>query len=252
MHLPGWLRFLGLVVLLPLGALPSVAFFAWIERGATLPILPLELGWPVIRLYHWPTPALVAWNFLLVLAFGALHSALAQPSAHRLIERVAPRQLTRLIYFAVTGASAWLVMAFWQNTGVMLWTLPLDTAALDALSLAVYWSLIAAAAVFIARHGASRFIGLEQLYRNTDRATRTQLIRTGVYARVRHPVYTFTLLAVALAPRMPLDRTVIFAAFVAYLAVGVPIEERKLVKTFGKDYERYRREVPAILPRIRS
>jgi len=254
--LPGWARFLGMTVLFPLGLLPSLAFFAWIERGATLPILPIELGWPVVRFYHWPLPALIVWDLALILSFGAIHSGLAQVGAHRVLARMVPKQLIRLVYFAITGLNVWAVMALWQNTGIMLWSLPLDTTSLNLLSLAIYWPLIAVSAVLVGRHGALHFIGLEQLYRRgdqVDRLTTTpQLIQTGLYARVRHPLYTFTLLAVAAAPQMPLDRALILAGFGIYLSFGIPIEERKLVALFGDAYVKYRKRVPAVVPRLRA
>jgi protein-S-isoprenylcysteine O-methyltransferase Ste14 len=35
-----------------------------------------------------------------------------------------------------------------------------------------------------------------------------------------------------------------------YLPIGIALEERKLIAAFGEDYVRYRREVPALFPRL--
>jgi methanethiol S-methyltransferase len=40
------------------------------------------------------------------------------------------------------------------------------------------------------------------------------------------------------------------AGMTAYIAIGVALEERSLVRHLGADYERYRRDVPAIIPRL--
>jgi protein-S-isoprenylcysteine O-methyltransferase Ste14 len=51
-----------------------------------------------------------------------------------------------------------------------------------------------------------------------------------------------------LGPTLSLDRLTLFAAAAAYLSVGIPVEERKLIRLFGEDYVAYRRRVPALLP----
>ena len=77
-----------------------------------------------------------------------------------------------------------------------------------------------------------------------------ELIRTGPYAQVRHPIYTGLLLALigsALAcgePRALLGLAIVVAAFVRKLR----IEERFMGELFPQQYARYRAEVPALVP----
>ncbi len=79
------------------------------------------------------------------------------------------------------------------------------------------------------------------------------LVRTGLYARVRHPRYLQFLLAQLgwamianyLAPY------VVWALWIVAVYVIVVLEERELRDRFGEDYERYRREVPRFVPRLR-
>lgn len=77
-----------------------------------------------------------------------------------------------------------------------------------------------------------------------------ELIRSGPYALVRHPIYTGLLLAVigsalfigrwrALIALVPL----IFA-----LARKMKVEERFMAEEFGGAYARYREQVPALIP----
>ncbi|MGZ3688566.1 MAG: methyltransferase family protein, partial [Bdellovibrionota bacterium] len=77
-----------------------------------------------------------------------------------------------------------------------------------------------------------------------------KLIATGFYRYVRHPIYTFTLLAFLVAPLMTLDRMLVVISVSLYLAVAIPVEERKLIAIFGKDYEAYRKRVPAVIPKL--
>jgi protein-S-isoprenylcysteine O-methyltransferase Ste14 len=80
-----------------------------------------------------------------------------------------------------------------------------------------------------------------------------ELIRTGPYAWVRHPIYTGGLTAV-------LGTAVASATVRAFLGLAViaaallrkrRIEERFMTETFPGEYQRYRAQVPALIPLIR-
>jgi protein-S-isoprenylcysteine O-methyltransferase Ste14 len=78
-----------------------------------------------------------------------------------------------------------------------------------------------------------------------------RLIRTGPYRLVRHPLYTGFLTGVvgaALAAGTAdaaLGTLVVLAAYV----VKIRREEALLAREFGDEYARFRREVPALVPR---
>lgn len=79
-----------------------------------------------------------------------------------------------------------------------------------------------------------------------------ELIRTGPYALARHPIYTGVLLAI-LGTAIAGGR----ACGLAALVLGVIVFERKrrreetlLESRFGDRYRDYRREVPALIPRL--
>jgi methanethiol S-methyltransferase len=74
------------------------------------------------------------------------------------------------------------------------------------------------------------------------------LITSGLFRLCRHPLYLFTLLAWLITPVMSLDRLAFITYASLYVVVGIPIEERKLVKIFGQSYVDYQRRVPAIIP----
>ena len=79
-----------------------------------------------------------------------------------------------------------------------------------------------------------------------------ELIRTGPYGIVRHPIYTGLLFAI-------LGSTVAFGEWRGLLAFGLLTiaflfklrrEERFMSESFPNDYARYRVEVPALIPFI--
>ena len=80
-----------------------------------------------------------------------------------------------------------------------------------------------------------------------------QLVTTGPYRRVRHPLYTT---AVALFLSIALMAANWFMLLWALVAVAglhlvvIPREEANLVAAFGESYRRYRRQTGALLPRL--
>ena len=81
-----------------------------------------------------------------------------------------------------------------------------------------------------------------------------ELIRTGPYAWVRHPIYSGLLLA-ALGTAIGKAQLRGFVGLVI-IAVGLwiktRIEERFMSKTFGSEYDEYRRSTGALVPRLRA
>jgi len=80
-----------------------------------------------------------------------------------------------------------------------------------------------------------------------------QLIRTGPYAWVRHPIYSGLLLAMigtALARSEPRG---VFALILLWLGFWIKsrMEEGFMRKTFGEEYQEYSRSTGALVPRIR-
>lgn len=77
-----------------------------------------------------------------------------------------------------------------------------------------------------------------------------ELIRTGPYGVVRHPIYTGLLLAImGTATAFGEWRGLLaFALLTISLVVKLRMEERFMSETFGAQYARYRAEVPALIP----
>lgn len=81
-----------------------------------------------------------------------------------------------------------------------------------------------------------------------------ELVRTGPYAVVRHPVYA-TLLMLMLATGLLFARwQMLLLGVVLYIAgteIRIHAEEGLLRARFGEQFEEYRRKVPAYLPFLR-
>jgi protein-S-isoprenylcysteine O-methyltransferase Ste14 len=81
-----------------------------------------------------------------------------------------------------------------------------------------------------------------------------ELVRTGPYAIVRHPIYA-SLLALTLSTGVLISQwpwlLVGVAIFLAGTEIRVYIEEKLLAARFGKEFAEYKSRVPAYLPLVR-
>jgi protein-S-isoprenylcysteine O-methyltransferase Ste14 len=80
-----------------------------------------------------------------------------------------------------------------------------------------------------------------------------ELIRTGPYAWVRHPIYSGLILAMigtAIARREPRGFVSVVLLWLAFL-IKSRIEEKFMRKTFGPQYEDYSKSTGALIPRLR-
>jgi len=77
---------------------------------------------------------------------------------------------------------------------------------------------------------------------------------SGLHRHIRHPLYLSTLLLlVGIFLFLPfLSFLIMLLVIWVYILLAVPLEEEKLVELYGEAYEQYRREVPALLPRLRG
>lgn len=79
------------------------------------------------------------------------------------------------------------------------------------------------------------------------------LVREGPYALCRNPLYFFSFIGAAgtsLATETITIPVVVCIAFALYYPTIVLAEQRRLEIIFGEDYEAYKREVPAVFPKI--
>jgi methanethiol S-methyltransferase len=92
------------------------------------------------------------------------------------------------------------------------------------------------------------FVGLRQLIQQEKKG---DLVTSGLYHFVRHPLYTFSLLVLWLSPSMSLNSFVVYVALTAYILIGVVFEERKLLREFGQKYESYKSVTPMLIPGLK-
>ncbi|WP_296618433.1 isoprenylcysteine carboxylmethyltransferase family protein [Marivirga sp.] len=79
------------------------------------------------------------------------------------------------------------------------------------------------------------------------------LITSGIYARMRHPLYTALILGViGFVIFSPTYTNLVHAiCILIYLIIGIHYEEKRLIAHFGKEYEDYKKQTPMLFPTLR-
>jgi protein-S-isoprenylcysteine O-methyltransferase Ste14 len=120
-------------------------------------------------------------------------------------------------------------------------------------------ALAGTAAVIVLMGGAVALFAASSraLGRNWSIIARTrtdhQLVRSGPYARVRHPIYLgmlLFLLGLAVAVGHWVQLLVAVPTFLIGTAIRIRIEDQLLEQSFGDAFRKYRSTTPALLPRI--
>lgn len=120
-------------------------------------------------------------------------------------------------------------------------------------------ALAGTAAVIILMGGSIALFATSSraLGRNWSLVARTradhELVRSGPYARVRHPIYLgmlLFLLALAVAVGHWAQLLIAIPVFLVGTAIRTRIEDQLLEQSFGDAFREYRSSTPSLLPRI--
>jgi len=160
--------------------------------------------------------------------------------------RTAESGLSRLLYLIPIIVAAMLLFSPEFRVGVMVARFAPPNPALQWIGVAL--TAIGIAYTFWARIHLGRNWSAQVVIKE-----RHELIRTGPYSSVRHPIYTGLLLALAGTALVVGEvRALIALALVAFHFVRKARREEKFMsQEFGEEYARYRGESGMLLPRLR-
>lgn len=195
-----------------------------------------------------PAPTALAVDLALLLAFAAVHSALARPAAKARLARWVPAELERSLYSAIAGAQIVALMALWRPLPVAVWSVPgeLPRAALWGL-FACGWAIVLCALRAV---DAAQLFGLRQALAAAREARyeAPPFVARGPYRYVRHPLYGATVLSLFAAPDMSQGRLLLAVTLTLYIVLGSRFEERDLERAHGDAFRAYRAAVPGFMP----
>jgi len=195
------------------------------------------------------------WFLISFVIWAIVHSITAASSTKKAFrERFGERAylgLYRLLYnlFSLLSFLPVLYALWTQIPQVTLWAIqpPWRIATMGIQLLA-----LAGLAFSLWQTDVWTFSGLRQALRylrgSTDPQVPDQLILSGTYGWVRHPLYSFSLLFIWLNPDMTLASLLFNILATLYFWIGSIYEERRLLRAFGPTYEEYQRTVPRLFP----
>lgn len=201
----------------------------------------------------------VALILLACVFYGLIHSLLASHAAKRFAEARwgrAARRWYRLGFSLLGGLT--LLPIFW-----LAWRLPDRVLYVIPFPLSLFTGLVQGAAGIallagVMQTGALGFIGLHQALDRQGSAPLVagrgadELVISGLYRWVRHPLYTCGLIILWLVPVMSWNLLALAVGLTAYILIGILFEERKLLAEFGEAYVEYKKRTPALIPGMRS
>jgi protein-S-isoprenylcysteine O-methyltransferase Ste14 len=198
-----------------------------------------------------PAGRALAADLALLLAFALVHSLLARRTVKERLAKFFPPQLERSLYSLVAGVQMSLICWGWQPLPLPVWDIP---ATWTVARLALWgvqgagWGIVIVA---LATIGSTHLFGLQQARSAAREETYhpPPFESRGLYRRVRHPVYTGSLVAIWSTPTMSQGRLLLVVVLTLYLFIGLAFEERDLERQFGEAYREHKRTVPALIPR---
>jgi methanethiol S-methyltransferase len=195
-------------------------------------------------------PAAAAIDFALLALFGLQHSVMARPAFKRVWTRFVPEPIERSTYLLFSNLALIVLMWFWQPINAVIWNVehPVGWWLLTAL-FALGWLSVPTVSLMINHFD---LFGLRQawLYWKGEPYTPLPFRTPLAYGWVRHPLYVAWALAFWATPTMTLGHLLFAGALTGYMVLASKIEERDLVAYFGRQYEDYRRRVPAFVPKL--
>jgi methanethiol S-methyltransferase len=185
----------------------------------------------------------------LIALFGLQHSAMARTGFKAWLKRRLPGSAERSVYVLI--ASLVLILLFWQwrPMPTLVW------AAQSGTGQAIGWAVfgLGFAVVLLSTFLIDHFdlFGLKPAWRGfTGRAAEAPRFVTPLFYRlVRHPLYLGFILAFWGGPVMSVGHLVFAVAMTLYILIAIQLEERDLLRQLGDSYQRYRQQVPMLVPR---
>lgn len=221
-----------------------LATYAWMVGFVGNLLVPMTLDGPA----KGPLWLAILVNLGLTLAFGIQHSVMARPGFKRWWIRLIPEPIERSTYVLASCLCLIALMLLWRPVGGVIWDVQSQAGRVMLWALfATGWLAVPAVSLLINHFD---LFGLRQPWLAFKQEGYRHLpFRTPMaYRFVRHPLYIGWLLAFWATPTMTVTHLIFAAGMTAYILLVIPLEERDLIAHHGEAYERYREQVPALVP----
>ena len=212
-----------------------------------LPGIPRSIdGAPLL-----PSGQALGIDLLLLTLFAVQHSVMARPAFKAVWTRIIPAAAERSTYVLFSSLALIALFRFWQPLGGQVWSLESTLGqVLMYGGFAFGWALVLYS-TFLINH--FDLFGLRQVWLELRGEPYTSLAFKvpGAYRLVRHPLYLGWFFAFWCTPNMSVTHLLFAVVSTAYILAAISFEEHDLLAAHP-EYADYRRQVPMLLPRLRS
>ena len=188
-------------------------------------------------------------NLGLLTLFGVQHSVMARPAFKCWWTRVVPQTMERSTYVLISALLLILLYWGWQPIQHTLWQAQSFTGTAIGYGIFATGLGIVLFSTFLIDH--FDLFGLKQVTLNLlGRIPVPPAFQVrSLYRLVRHPLYVGWILAFWGTPAMTCGHLLFASVMTLYILVAIRFEERDLVRFHGQAYERYREQVPMLIPK---
>ncbi len=203
-----------------------------------------------LGLVPWPWAMLA--NAALIAQFPLAHSVLLTGRGGRLLARLIPgpygQTLATTTYAIIASAQLLALFALWTPSGIVWWRAEGVAFWAITTTYATSWLILAKASFDAGAEVQSGALGWMSLLARI-RPVFPDMPMHGLFRLIRQPIYVAFALTLWTTPVWTPDQLVLAISFTAYCLLAPRLKERRFATRYGARFDRYRAEVPYILPR---
>ena len=199
----------------------------------------------------WPMAALA--NAALIVQFPLAHSLFLTGPGGRVLARLIPgphgRTLATTTYAIIASAQLLALFALWTPSGIVWWRA--EGAVFWAITTAygASWLILLKASFDAGAEVQSGALGWMSLLART-RPVFPDMPTQGLFRLIRQPIYVAFALTLWTVPVWTPDQLALAIIFTAYCLLAPRLKERRFAARYGAQFDRYRADVPYILPHL--
>ena len=197
----------------------------------------------------WPWAALA--NAALIVQFPVAHSLLLTGRGGRVLARLIPgphgQTLATTTYAIIASAQLLALFALWTPSGIVWWHAEGVAFWMVSAAYAISWLILLKASFDAGAEVQSGALGWMSLLARI-RPVFPDMPTQGLFRLIRQPIYVAFAMTLWTVPVWTPDQLALAVSFSAYCVLAPRLKERRFAARYGARFDRYRAEVPYILP----
>ena len=192
-------------------------------------------------------------NALVLSLFVIQHSIMARPAFKKWFTRFISPAIERSTFVLLTSLILLLIFWQWRPVTTVVWKAESPTVAMILTGVFFFGWLIVFLSTFMINH--FELFGLKQIFDNLkNKKPQPHVLQVNFFYKiVRHPIMSGFIIAFWATPLMTVGHLIFSISTTIYIVVAVKfLEEKDLRNYIGKEYEKYQKKVPMLIPFMKS